>query len=326
MATLLTEAERRYLAAVLDNPDLAVEQIQGRDFAHPGYAAVYQAVYDLDQDQPELAGDDLTRAAADRAGALGLDADRLEQLRADAPEPEHVEFYASMVLDGAFQRELGAYAQTALASGEDGDEHAQRVNTAIARHAEHYRQLFNTPWPEQAVAAEALETATRTGHEELLVASIMVYPEQVRDLVAIAPPESVEDFRCRVAYEAVASAAWDGDAISDLDLVWQVAKAQEMNAGLDGPPIAYTEPDAAFIARLARTDVTEHTGIDTAQRLLAADARATVGTDQHPTRQADPIISPASVFASPTQIDPHAPPTPQQQGPVPHQGPGEESR
>jgi hypothetical protein len=305
VSTLLTEAERRYLAAALDNPDLAIEQITAADFAHPGYAAVYQAVFDLHQEQPELAGTDLARAAADRAAAPGLDADRLDRLREEAPGPDQVPHYASMIVDASFQREMAVFA--ARASG-DFDEHATRVNNAIIRHAEHYQKLFDTPWPDQATAAEAPEATGRLGQEELLVASLMAYPEQVRELVAIVPPESVEDLRCRVAYETVASAAWDGDYIDDVGLVWSIAKAQEMNAGLEGTPVSYTEPDAAFIARLARTEITEHTGLDTARQLLAADASIAVTPSATQRPSPDPTVGPEQVFHPANQIHQSVPP------------------
>ncbi len=77
----------------------------------------------------------------------------------------------------------------------------------------------------------------------------MAYPEQAKTLVGIVPPETVQDFRCRVAYEVVASAAWDGDYTSDVSLVWQIAKAQEIAKALGDTPPTYTEPDAAFVAR-----------------------------------------------------------------------------
>ncbi|WP_112139175.1 hypothetical protein [Glycomyces dulcitolivorans] len=317
MSTLITEAERRYLAAVLERPELAVDAIEARDLAHPGYAAVYQAVQDLHREQPELRGPELTRAAAERAEAPGLDADRLERLRVEAPAEAEIPFYVSMVLDGSTQRDLAAYAATALAAGDIQDQETPRLN---AQHAAHYQQLFNTPWPDQAVAAIAPETATRTGHEELLVAALMAYPEQSQTLVGIVPPEAVQDFRCRVAYEAVASAGWDGDPTTDISLVWQIAKAREIAIGLGDTPPTYTEPDAAFVARLARTDTDQKTGIDTAKHLLTEDIKASLTAEQHTQHQVDRSISPASVFHHTNQIDPHAPPEPQhRQGPT--QGP-----
>ncbi|MBO3732751.1 hypothetical protein [Glycomyces niveus] len=314
MSTLITEAERRYLAAVLERPELAVDAIEARDLAHPGYAAVYQAVQELHREQPELRGADLTRAAAERADAPGLDAERLERLRADAPADSEIPFYVGMVLDGSAQRDLATYASTALASGETADPETPRLN---ARHAEQYRQLFDTPWPDQAVAAIAPETATRTGHEELLVAALMAYPEQARALVGIVPPEAVQDFRCRVAYEAVASAGWDGDFTTDISLVWQIAKAREIAIGLGDTPPGYTEPDAAFVARLARTETDQKTGVDTAKHLLTEDIKASLTAERQTPEMMDRSTSPASVFHHANQIDPHAPPEPQhRQGPT----------
>ena len=84
---------------MLERPELAVDAIESRDLAHPGYAAVYQAVQDLHREQPGLRGGDLTRAAAERADAPGLDAERLERLRAEAPTNAEIAFYAGMVLD-----------------------------------------------------------------------------------------------------------------------------------------------------------------------------------------------------------------------------------
>jgi hypothetical protein len=291
MSTLLTEAERRYLAAVLDEPDLALDQIQANDFAHPGYARVYQAVNDIHREQNDLDGPELTRAVAEQAGAPGLDADRLELLRAEAPDTEQLPFYVGMILDASAQRELAT-----IAANQD--------------HVEQYQKLFNTPWPDQAVAAIAPEAATRSGHEELLVASLMAYPEQAKTLVGIVPPETVQDFRCRVAYEVVASAAWDGDYTSDVSLVWQIAKAQEIAKALGDTPPSYTEPDAAFVARLSRTEITDQTGLDTARQLLAQDLRHNVSAAPGPELEPQIRISPASIFANPGQIDPHAPPTP----------------
>ncbi|MEU5156109.1 hypothetical protein [Glycomyces sp. NPDC021274] len=319
MSTLITEAERRYLAAVLERPELAVDAIEARDLAHPGYAAVYQAVQDLHREQPELRGVELTRAAAERADAPGLDTERLERLRADAPADAEVPFYASMVLDGSAQRDLAAYAATALASGDSVNPETPRLN---ARHAEQYQTLFDIPWPDQAVAAIAPEAATRAGHEELLVAALMAYPEQSQTLVGIVPPEAVQDFRCRVAYEAVASAGWDGDHTTDISLVWQIAKAREIAIGLGDNPPSYTEPDAAFVARLARTETDQKTGIDTAKHLLTQDIKASVAAEQRVPQPVDRSISQASVFHHANQIDSHAPPEPHEQlGPAHRQRP-----
>jgi hypothetical protein len=318
MPTLITEAERRYLAAVLAQPELAVDAIEARDIAHPGYAAVYQAVYDLHREQPDLEGLELTRAAAERAGAPGLDVDRLEQLRASPPTAEEIPFYASMVLGGSAQRDLAAYAATALVEGTTADPDSPRIN---ARHAEHYQALFDVPWPDQAVAAIAPETATRTGYEELLVASLMAYPEQSRTIVGIVPPESIQDFRCRVAFEAVASAGWDGDFTTDLSLVWQIAKAREIAIGLGDNPPSYTEPDAAFVARLARTETDQKTGVETARSLLTEDIKASFTAEQRTLRAEEQHLSSASVFHQANQIDPHAPPQPDHHGPAHRQGP-----
>lgn len=309
MSTLITEAERRYLAAVLERPELAVDAIEARDLAHPGYAAVYQAVQDLHREQPELTGPELTRAAAERAEAPGLGAERLERLRIEAPTEAELPHYVSMVLDGSTQRDLATYAATALAAGDTPDMETPRLN---ARHADHYQRLFDVPWPDQAVAAIAPEAATRTGHEELLVAALMAYPEQSQTLVGIVPPEAVQDFRCRVAYEAVASAGWDGDPTTDISLVWQIAKAREIAIGLDDTPPNYTEPDAAFVARLARTETDQKTGVDTAKTLLTEDIKASLTAEQHASQSVDRSISPASVFHHANQIDPHSPPEPHQ--------------
>jgi hypothetical protein len=319
MPTLITEAERRYLAAVLDRPELAVDAIRACDLAHPGYAAVYQAVQDLHRERPELEGPEFTRAAAERADAPGLDAERLERLRAEAPADAEIPFYASMVLDGSAQRELAAYAASASTAGESTDPDTPRLN---AVHADRYQRLFDTPWPDQAVAAIAPETATRTGHEELLVAALMAYPEQSQTLVGVVPPESIQDFRCRVAYEAVASAGWDGDYTTDISLVWQIAKAREIAIGLGDTPPNYIEPDAAFVARLARTETDQKTGVETARHLLTEDVKASLTADQLPPQSTEQVTSPASVFHHTNQIDPHAPPEPHQQhGPAHRQGP-----
>ena len=319
MSTLLTEAERRYLAAVLARPDLAADQIQSGDFAHPGYAAVYQAVRDLHQEHPDLGGPDLTRAAAERADAPGLDAERLERIRADTPNEAEVPFFASMVLSGSAERELAAYAATARTQGDITDE---PTLNAISRHDDHYQRVFDTPWPDQAVAAIAPETATRTGREELLVAALMAYPEQAQTVVGIVPPETLQDYRCRVAYEAVASAGWDGDSTSDISLVWQIAKAREIAFGLGDTPPNYIEPDAAFVARLARTETDHKTGVETAKSLLTEDIKANLAAGQHPGQSAEHMISPASIFHHANQIDPHAPPEPTpQHGPAHRQGP-----
>jgi hypothetical protein len=318
MPTLITEAERRYLAAVLARPELAVDAIEARDISHPGYAAVYQAVKDLHREQPDLQGPDLTRAAAERVDAPGLDAERLERLRFDAPAETELPFYVSMVLDGSTQRDLAAYAASALASGEGQDADTPRLN---ARHADLYQSFLDTPWPDQAVAAIAPEAATRTGHEELLVAAIMAYPEQAKTLVGIVPPEAVQDFRCRVAYEAVASAGWDGDFTTDISLVWQIAKAREIAVGLGDNPPNYIEPDAAFVARIACTETDQKTGIDTAKHLLAEDIKVGLTSEQRVPQSVERSISSSSVFHHTNQIDPLAlPEAHQKQGPSHRQG------
>lgn len=273
MSTLITEAERRVLGAMLADRALDLsESISADDFSNPAYGAVYAAIgYLREKDYRE--GPDLSAEVARIADVPGIDQPVLELMRADAPESrEHLVSYVGMVKEASFFHEMREIARQSFREHESElSAQQQRELTVLERFGASGLELHERPY---APGAEtAAEPDARTALEEQLVASLLANPEQTRTLVEIAPPDTLQDFRSRTVYELVASMGWNRDTASDLDLLYQLGKAEQLlvNAGYEKPD--YPEPDAAYVQRLRETPTAVHTGTESARAIAAQDAR-----------------------------------------------------
>lgn len=277
MSTLTTEAERRLLGAMLADRSIDLsESISADDFSNPAYGAVYAAIGYV-REKNYLEGPDLSAEVAKIADVPGIDQPVLELMRADAPENrEHLASYAGMVSDASFIREMRELARQSLyGNGTEPTPELQREWRLMERHSDNGLELLDRDYTPSTDTGTAPASDTRTALEEQLVASLLANPEQTRTVVEIAPPETLQDFRCRTVYELVASMAWNRDAASDLDLLYQLGKAEQLlvNAGNERPD--YPEPDAAFVMRLRETPTAVHTGTESARAIAAQDARMT---------------------------------------------------
>ncbi|MFG3342423.1 DnaB-like helicase N-terminal domain-containing protein [Glycomyces sp. NPDC048151] len=275
MSTLITEAERRLLGAMLADRSIDLsESISADDFSNPAYGAVYAAIGYV-REKSYRKGPDLSSEVAKIADVPGIDQPVLELMRAEAPDNrEHLLSYAGMVKEAAFMREWRELARETLHG--DGvilsPEH-QRDFELMERKSGERLDLLDRDYTQSTDSGPAPMNDSRTALEEQLVASLLANPEQARTVVEIAPPETLQDFRSRTVYELVASMAWNRDAASDLDLLYQLGRAEQLlvNAGYEKPD--YPEPDAAYVQRLRETPTAVHTGTESARAIAAQDAR-----------------------------------------------------
>lgn len=318
MSTLVIEAERRFLGAVLADPRIEQrDHINASDFSNPAYSAVYAAL-DYVSANTYLEGPELSAQVAKYANVPGIDQPVLELMRAEAPtNSDHVTSYAGMISEASFMRQLQDIARKSLhteAEPSPEDERESQVTSRFSKAGLDFLELPYTPEPSAGIAPGS---GSRTWNEEQLVASILANPDQVRTVVEIAPPETLEDFRCRTVYELVASMGWNRDAATDLDLLYQLGKAEKLlvNSGHEQPE--YAEPDAAYLKRMRETPTYEHTGTDAARAIAAQDSQIKV---EH--------TSTASLFANElapdatTNISPATPGTQTSNEPQPGLGGG----
>jgi hypothetical protein len=311
MATLITEAERRLLGAMLDDRTLPLDRVLNADeFSNPAYREVFKAIT-YTRANSYLEGPELSAQVAKLADTPGIDQETLELLRTQAPtDRDHITAYARMVTDASFMREMRSYSEQLLAeAGPDLDPYDARSLAAMARNANTGLETLNT--------AIDLDTPGPRGGEaplpeEQLIASIMANPEQALTLVAIVRPEELQDYRCRAAYEYIASTAWHRDPVSDLDVLYHLNRAERawINTEIERPD--YREPDAAFLQRMRDTPTEPRTGTDAARTIAVDYARL------HPRAEQTPSIYERDLAPAPTmQADLTMPTTQQQHTPQP---------
>jgi hypothetical protein len=246
------------------------------------------------------------------ANVPGIDQPVLELMRAEAPtNPAHLDSYAAMISEASFMRQLQDIARHSLQAELVPSPELERESQVMTRLGQAGLERLELPYAPDAATATFAETGSRTWYEEQLVASVLANPEQVRTVVEIALPETIEDFRCRTVYELVSSMSWNRDTATDLDLLYQLGRAEKLlvNSGHEQPD--YAEPDAAFLKRLRNTPTYEHTGTDAARNIAAQDAQ--LKTEQAPsaTLFANELAPDQSPNLGPTTPGPQSPNDPQ---------------
>ncbi|WP_026928861.1 hypothetical protein [Glycomyces tenuis] len=274
MSTLITEAERRFLGAMLADRTIDPgDHITAADFSNPAYGAVYSAIGST-RASTYLEGPELSAQVARLVDAPGIDQPTLEMMRAAAPDNrDHIAAYGRMITEASSMRQLRDLALDSLHSDRELTTEHQREFQVMDRISQTGLELLDRPYILEADSEPSPEAGTRIRHEEQLVAALLANPEQVRTLVEIAPPETLDDFRCRTAYEYIAATAWDRDPVSDLDLLYQLGKAENLLVNSGQERLAYPEPDAAFLQRLHQTPTSPHTGTEAARAIAAENAR-----------------------------------------------------
>lgn len=278
MPTLISEAERRFLGAMLADRDLEPENtLNAEEFGEPEHGAVYAAIL-RSRSEADLGGAELSARVAELADTPGIDQDFLEELRTHAPEDRHqVVVYAEMIGTAAMVRETAALTEP----GAIGDALESRGHAALLRHSLSHLALFDTEIG--TVGSEPLpEPSERAAVEEQLVAALIAEPGQVKRLVGICPPESFEDYRARSAYEIVANGAWSGNLVSDLDLIYQLGQGRLMAENTGEEPQPYTESDAAFVRRISEMPTAPNDGMEAAGALLSMDVRNSITPHEVP--------------------------------------------
>lgn len=312
MSTLVTEAERRFLGAMLADPRMEQrEHINASDFSNPAYAAVYSAL-DYVGTSTYLTGPELSAQVAKYANVPGIDQPVLELMRADAPtNPAHIDSYTAMISEASFMRQLQDIARHSLQADLVPSPELEREAQVMTRFSQAGLEHLELPYAPESSSSVAAESGSRTWYEEQLVASVLANPEQVRTVVEIALPETIEDFRCRTVYELVSSMSWNRDAATDLDLLYQLGRAEQLlvNSGHEQPD--HAEPDAAFLKRLRDTPTHEHTGTDAARAIATQDAQLKTEHSPSATLFANELGPDQNTNLGPTTPGPQAPNNPQ---------------
>lgn len=314
MTTLTHEAERRYIAACLNQPQETSSVLTAEDFSHSDYATIYQATVDIRALTSHQTGDEFLSMVANQTHSEGYNVDELKQLRAEAPaNHNHIASYAHMISSASFAREMTDVVGQASPEPEP---HMERVYAALARHSRANTALFETAYESHATKAEPRESTERIRAEETIAATVLVYPEQARALVDIIPPENLSDVRCKTVYEEAAAAAWHGEKINDLDLIWAVSKAQTFSALIHGTePKTYTENEVAFVHRLHHTPMDQRSGIEAAKTLISQEIKTAPQQHENKTiRQATPV-APSDIETPAINPGNNEPPPPDNRGP-----------
>lgn len=276
MTTLISEAERRFLGAMLADRDLEPEHtLKAEEFGEPAHGAVYAAIL-RSRSEADLGGAELSAQVAELADTPGVDQVFLEELRSHAPEDRlQIVVYAEMIGTAAMLRETSALAEPGAAA----DALEARGHAALLRHSVNHLALFDTEIG--MVGPESVpEPSERVALEEQLLAALIADPGQVKRLVGIYPPESFKDYRTRAAYEIVASGAWSGAPVSDLDLTYQLGQGRLIVENAGEEPQHYAESDAAFVRRLSEMSIAPHDGMETAGALLSLDVRNSIAPQE----------------------------------------------
>lgn len=319
MSYLTARAEQALIGAMLTDEPLPAEldHLRGDDFAHRVLRDAYDAILELrDRTPTELLPDAVATRLIHHPGA---DAAWLRELRDDAcPEPAHVAAYARMVQVSAFRRDVAAHgeriANTAATAGENS-EHLQRLADALTRQAEVFHAFTSIderqtmPIPRRITDHIDHGTMTdRARREELLLADLLAHPEQAVDVARLVPPETFTSQQRREIFMTIVTLAADHQPIDDVIVLWEF---ERLRAAADryGGDLTYrgdqtsTEPNAAYLNRLAHTASTETAVVighqlvveDTRVRLaLAASISQSRAVDVHhaPNQQLDPSLQP----------------------------------
>jgi hypothetical protein len=173
---------------------------------------------------------------------------------------------------------LSDVARDAIAAAAEHGEapsDSTRLSEVIERPAGRVLTGFDAPWPTRPQTETQLSERTRL--EEQLVASLMVHPEQSKSVLAVVPPEQIQDFRCCSAYEYLTGDTTRVDMTNELELMKEIQCRQEGYGPILTPEeMKRNEQDTAFVYRLAHTPVEATTGIEAAAALQTQPATSVV--------------------------------------------------
>lgn len=284
MYSVISEAERRYTSALLRAPQPeTTPHLSGSDFQNPAYGAIFDAVQSVRSDDLDVHTADLCSAVAERIALPEFDVDRLVDMAAYGVQiPEHNASHARIIADASFTRQISEAAREAIAAATENGETSgdlRRVGEVLERHAERVLDGFAASWP--VTPPTDTEVSEQTQLEEQLVASLMVYPQQSNDLLAMLLPEEIQDFRCRTAYEYLTGDTAPTHMTSELELRFEIQSRQESWGPVPSrDDLTRGERDEAFIYRLMHADVDVHSGREAAAALGSQSAEAvTLRTD-----------------------------------------------
>jgi hypothetical protein len=276
MYTVIDEAEWRYIKAFLGSPQPQTSpHLSGSDFRNPAYGAIFDATVAAREEMPGVKFGPICQTVAKRTNLPGFDYETLAHMAyPGTSNPAYVAAYARMIADASFTRQLSEAARESINAATKGGETASdslRVNEVIERHTARVLEGLATPWPTRPPTAD--QVSERTQMEERLVAALMVYPQQSREILSMVPAEHIQDFRCRSAYEYLTGDTTRVHMTSELELVMEIQCRQEGYGPIHTPDeLKRAEQDNAFVYRLAHPPVNANTGIETATEFRAQPA------------------------------------------------------
>jgi hypothetical protein len=307
MSYLTHRAERAMLGALLADPQPPDHWygLQAGDFASRLHQAIFTALTQASQSRPgaDLPDRDLMIAAI--VNAPGGTVEHLGDLRADAPDPEHVRGYADLIHAAAVHRDLARYADTLtrdITAGTETDDpdlaaHNRRLAEALVRHTRAYTDLtadtvdVDYPQPVQVRLQPQAAMSTRADLEDQLLADLLRDPEQILVVAAFLTDNAFSSPQRRHVYRTMVTLAYDGEPVDEVLLTWRVESetARSVYFGIDVntpgstpdespyPTIEVdTEPAPVYLARLATTTVIVPSAVDAARNLLVVHLRETL--------------------------------------------------
>lgn len=221
---------------------------------------------------PDVKYGRVCEAVAERTDLPGFGFDNLIDMATHGfPKPDHMASYARMIADASFTRQLSEAAREAIATTAEQGTAAgdlQRVGEVLERHTQRVLDGFAAPWPTRPPTNT--DVSERTRLEERMVASLMAYPQQAKELLAVIQPEELQDFRCRTAYEYLTGDTTPVHVTNELELRFEIQSRQESYGPIPTEDdLLRRERDEAFIYRLAHTPVDTRSGKEAAQTLRA---------------------------------------------------------
>ena len=280
MPDLTSRAEEALLGALIADPwQLAsVPRLAAADFTEPARQAVFTAISELHAREPGASGAELAGLIARTARDPQISADYLAAITGAPPTPSAAAVYGRMIIEAAFDRQLGAHAAETRAAVLVGDDPG-----AAAIIADITSSLAGNLQAARVAAGAPAQAAPPPGDpqavlEERFLAAIMHQPT-LTEWIAVDSQVFTSPAR-REVYEAIVSIDQHGEPVDELTLTWDLARSAAIShsdAGrLCSPGELAAAIPSALIARLAATPADPADGVEAARDLLAARAQAQI--------------------------------------------------
>jgi DnaB-like helicase N terminal domain len=280
MPDLTSRAEEALLGALITDPAqlASVPSLTPADFTDPARQAVFNAISAVHDQVPDARGAEFAGRIAATAGSARVTVGYLDQITQATPTPNAAAVYGRMVIEAAFDRQLGAHAAEAHAAAIASDEPGEAAAVAGITSA-----LTGNLQAARVAAGEAPDRAAAPGDpqevlEERFLAALMRQPT-ITDWITVDPQVFTSPAR-REVYEAIVAIDQHGEPVDELTLTWALARdaaiSHSATARIASPDALAAAIPSGMVARLAATPIDTAVGVEAARDLLAARAQAQI--------------------------------------------------